>query len=262
MEDQHEEEITSRKYYDPREITCPLCKKKCSVPAGGVRNLSDNHLVLNLSEVVTKRKEELRKEEEEPSCEVCKNDFDFDECEELKKDIEKCDNFGKRNSVPGKMPTEQSKKNKKRRKSFMSAGLVLRSSAYDESSKTAESLMEEEEENEATEEVKSENNCSSSGVSSTSTSSRNTQSIGEKRANSNNTDNITKSNSKNDRRATSKCLECNKLLCGSCVERHHGMKVTSGHCLIDIETQRDVLCKEHPGEAVRFSCFGAVFNVF
>ncbi|ESO89292.1 hypothetical protein LOTGIDRAFT_106854, partial [Lottia gigantea] len=54
--------------------------------------------------------------------------------------------------------------------------------------------------------------------------------------------------------ACSKCLECNKLLCAGCVELHMTTKVTQKHSLIDIEGEKDIECKAHPEEIVRFYC--------
>jgi tripartite motif-containing protein 56 len=54
--------------------------------------------------------------------------------------------------------------------------------------------------------------------------------------------------------ATSKCLDCAKLLCAGCVQLHKQTKVTSGHSLFDVETEKDIECHEHRDEAVRFYC--------
>ncbi|XP_063419073.1 tripartite motif-containing protein 2-like isoform X3 [Mytilus trossulus] len=56
------------------------------------------------------------------------------------------------------------------------------------------------------------------------------------------------------REATSKCLDCNKLLCKSCVELHKDTKVTKGHSIFDVEIEKDIECKEHSEEVVRFYC--------
>ncbi|XP_064612304.1 uncharacterized protein LOC135476259 [Liolophura sinensis] len=54
--------------------------------------------------------------------------------------------------------------------------------------------------------------------------------------------------------ACSKCVECSKLLCKSCVELHRKTKVTEHHSLFDIEDEKDIECKVHPDEIVRFFC--------
>ncbi|XP_067675990.1 uncharacterized protein [Haliotis asinina] len=54
--------------------------------------------------------------------------------------------------------------------------------------------------------------------------------------------------------ACSKCLDCSKLLCKNCVELHMTTKVTQKHSLIDIEGEKDIECKSHPEEIVRFYC--------
>lgn len=54
--------------------------------------------------------------------------------------------------------------------------------------------------------------------------------------------------------AITKCLDCVKLLCADCAKIHREMKVTSGHSLYGIQVDKDVQCKHHPDEAVRFYC--------
>ncbi|XP_060572078.1 E3 ubiquitin-protein ligase TRIM56-like isoform X4 [Ruditapes philippinarum] len=56
------------------------------------------------------------------------------------------------------------------------------------------------------------------------------------------------------REAASKCLDCNKLLCKPCVELHRETKVTKNHSIFDCEIEKDIECKEHKEEAVRFYC--------
>ena len=56
------------------------------------------------------------------------------------------------------------------------------------------------------------------------------------------------------REACSKCLDCNKLLCSVCVEMHKETKVTANHSLFDVQIEKDIECKEHQDEVVRFYC--------
>ncbi|XP_050410588.1 tripartite motif-containing protein 45 isoform X3 [Patella vulgata] len=56
------------------------------------------------------------------------------------------------------------------------------------------------------------------------------------------------------REASSKCLDCNKLLCKQCVDLHKETKVTKSHSLFDVEIEKDIECKEHSDEVVRFYC--------
>ncbi|XP_052219528.1 E3 ubiquitin-protein ligase TRIM56-like isoform X3 [Dreissena polymorpha] len=56
------------------------------------------------------------------------------------------------------------------------------------------------------------------------------------------------------REAASKCLDCNKLLCKTCVDLHRETKVTKNHSIFDCEIEKDIECKEHKDEAVRFYC--------
>ncbi|ELU12702.1 hypothetical protein CAPTEDRAFT_129838, partial [Capitella teleta] len=56
------------------------------------------------------------------------------------------------------------------------------------------------------------------------------------------------------RLAISKCLDCSKLLCSNCVELHKKTKVTEKHSIFDIEVEKDIKCKVHDDEVVRFYC--------
>ena len=56
------------------------------------------------------------------------------------------------------------------------------------------------------------------------------------------------------REASSKCLDCNKLLCKPCVDLHRDTKVTKNHSIFDCDIEKDIECKEHSDEAVRFYC--------
>ena len=56
------------------------------------------------------------------------------------------------------------------------------------------------------------------------------------------------------REATSKCLDCAKLLCAGCVVMHRETKVTKNHSIFDVEIEKDIECKEHQDEVVRFYC--------
>lgn len=129
IENHANSEGSYKKYSDYREFTCPLCRKRTSLPLGGVKKLPDNFLVSSLNEVIDRQK---------PSkfqvCDFCK--------------------------------------------------LV----------------------------------------------------------------------NKRHREASAKCLDCNKLLCKSCVDQHNETKVTRNHNIFDIEIEKDIECKEHPEEVIRFYC--------
>jgi len=47
------------------------------------------------------------------------------------------------------------------------------------------------------------------------------------------------------REASSKCLDCAKLLCSTCVQLHRDTKVTSAHSIFDVEIEKEIECKEH-----------------
>ena len=55
-----------------------------------------------------------------------------------------------------------------------------------------------------------------------------------------------------EREATSKCVECQKLMCRSCVQTHQNMKITSNHSIYELEIEKDIMCKQHVNEQVKF----------
>ncbi|KAL3320396.1 hypothetical protein Ciccas_000925 [Cichlidogyrus casuarinus] len=55
-------------------------------------------------------------------------------------------------------------------------------------------------------------------------------------------------------KASARCLDCNKLLCNECVQRHRSIKVTKDHAIFELEKAQNVACVEHPEECVRFYC--------
>ncbi|CAG5136204.1 unnamed protein product [Candidula unifasciata] len=60
--------------------------------------------------------------------------------------------------------------------------------------------------------------------------------------------------SRKHKEAVSKCIDCNKQLCKQCVDMHKETKVTQNHSLFDVEIEKDIECKEHQNEVVRFYC--------
>ncbi|XP_064629696.1 uncharacterized protein LOC135488786 [Lineus longissimus] len=126
-----EEERTNYRFVIySRSITCPVCKQRTEVPSGGIKNLPDNFLVSNLTEVVNRSKPSSSS----PACDICSN-------------------YKKRT-----------------------------------------------------------------------------------------------------RDAVSKCLECSKFLCRNCVDLHKKTKVTKGHTIFDVEVEKNIMCKCHEEEPVRFFC--------
>lgn len=57
-----------------------------------------------------------------------------------------------------------------------------------------------------------------------------------------------------EKEASSKCVECQKLMCNSCATTHQQMKITMNHSIYELEIEKDIMCKEHPNEQVRFYC--------
>lgn len=65
---------------------------------------------------------------------------------------------------------------------------------------------------------------------------------------------ICKITNQKEKDASSKCVECQKLMCISCSQTHQQMKITMNHSIYELEIEKDIMCKEHPNEAVRFYC--------
>ncbi|CAF4655677.1 unnamed protein product [Rotaria sp. Silwood1] len=57
-----------------------------------------------------------------------------------------------------------------------------------------------------------------------------------------------------EREATSRCLECQKFLCRHCVQAHQTITVTRHHSIYELEIEKDILCKHHLTEFVRYYC--------
>ncbi|XP_074660546.1 uncharacterized protein LOC141913002 [Tubulanus polymorphus] len=129
--DSEMERTTYRYVIFSRSISCPICRKRTDIPSGGIKNLPDNFLVSNLTEVVNKSKPAKK---EKDICQIC-----------------------------------------------------IR---FLETSKPA----------------------------------------------------------------CSKCIECAKTMCKDCTEVHKVTKVTKSHNVFDLESQKDIVCKVHEEEAIRFYC--------
>lgn len=54
--------------------------------------------------------------------------------------------------------------------------------------------------------------------------------------------------------AKSKCVDCSKMLCPDCVNKHRKTVVTKNHTMYDIESEKEIECKVHTEEVVRFFC--------
>lgn len=57
-----------------------------------------------------------------------------------------------------------------------------------------------------------------------------------------------------EKEATSKCVECQKSMCRICIVQHQQMKITSNHSIYELDIEKDIMCKKHPNEQVRFYC--------
>jgi len=58
--------------------------------------------------------------------------------------------------------------------------------------------------------------------------------------------------SRQQRAAKVKCVDCDKLLCAECAELHRETKVTASHALFTIGDNHDVECKIHRNETLRY----------
>ncbi|XP_014674107.1 PREDICTED: E3 ubiquitin-protein ligase TRIM56-like [Priapulus caudatus] len=54
--------------------------------------------------------------------------------------------------------------------------------------------------------------------------------------------------------AVAKCLDCNKQMCVACTQAHREMRLTKAHTVCDTDTEKDIECKAHSDEQVRFYC--------
>jgi hypothetical protein len=57
-----------------------------------------------------------------------------------------------------------------------------------------------------------------------------------------------------EREATSRCVECQKSMCRPCVKTHSQMKITLNHSIYELEIEKDIYCKKHIHEQVRYYC--------
>ena len=180
----------------------------------------DNFLVLNLSELVEKQKSSV---EESPQliCDICKEE---NPVLEHKKDSKQ----------------EKIQPKPMKRKSFMSAdfSLCILSNKHYEAGKRGDNDDDEEDDDDDDEATQCNGELTEEKKDAGSQNQVNGGSQSDPE-------------SESQKVAVSKCLECNKLLCASCIKKHQSMKVTSRHSMIDVETEKDVECKEHPGEPVR-----------
>ncbi|ESN91218.1 hypothetical protein HELRODRAFT_194532 [Helobdella robusta] len=81
-----------------------------------------------------------------------------------------------------------------------------------------------------------------------------TEVVGRQKPSANPFCDICKLVTKTEKDATSKCLDCSKLLCAGCVALHKNTKVTSNHSLFDVEIEKEIGCKDHQDEVIRFYC--------
>ncbi|GFN90103.1 E3 ubiquitin-protein ligase trim56 [Plakobranchus ocellatus] len=223
LQQQYEQEVTSRSsrftLYTTRTITCPLCRKKTELPAGGVRRLPDNFLVCNLNQVLAKRTVSRV-----PPCDICA-------------------------SVRGKSVDACSK--------CLDCTKLLCKACVDLHLGTKvtqhHSLIDLEGEKDIVCKVHTEEivkfYCEPCGA--CICVSVNITNITVSRVPPCDICASVRGKSVD---ACSKCLDCTKLLCKACIDLHLGTKVTQHHSLIDLEGEKDIVCKVHTEEIVKFYC--------
>ena len=54
--------------------------------------------------------------------------------------------------------------------------------------------------------------------------------------------------------AVTKCMDCSKFLCQECSDRHKSTKVTCLHSLFKLDIEKDLHCKVHLSEMIKYFC--------
>lgn len=54
--------------------------------------------------------------------------------------------------------------------------------------------------------------------------------------------------------AVARCMDCSKFLCQECSDRHKSTKVTSLHSLFKLDIEKDLHCKVHISEMIKYFC--------
>nr|CDS15679.1 trim56 protein [Echinococcus granulosus] len=194
-------EVTYNKTADYHHFTCPLCRKRTSLPIGGVRKLPDNFFVSGLADMLSRTRHSSR-------------------FTELVGGSRHEDEVSEEDSVCGPLGGHHQ-------------GRIghVEISGYGECEICGQF-----------------GDRLGRGRSSTPSTGRNTLGVEttNQRANSAAISAVPK--------ATSKCLDCGKLLCDLCVKRHREIRVTKDHAIFSLATGSAIACKEHPEEPVRFYC--------
>uniref|UniRef100_A0A0X3Q2V6 Tripartite motif-containing protein 2 n=1 Tax=Schistocephalus solidus TaxID=70667 RepID=A0A0X3Q2V6_SCHSO len=205
-------EVTYNKVTDYHHFTCPLCRKRTTLPLGGVKKLPDNFLVSGLADLLQRTRTHSSSSASTitDSKDRQQNRYPGDEI-----DSQSGVNFG--HGRVGRI-------------SISGYGECEICGQFSDSVGRRHSVAP----------IAEANNRNSSSAGDETTGSPN------QRAASARVSDVPK--------ATSKCLDCNKLLCDQCVQRHRQIRVTKNHAVFKLATESAIACKDHPQEPVRYYC--------
>ncbi|KAK4469584.1 hypothetical protein MN116_007121 [Schistosoma mekongi] len=213
-------EVTYNKYTDYRDFTCPLCRKRTQLPLGGVKRLPDNFLISGLTDLVLRQRASSNGSSTATivgSPNTCRINSGIGDRQVSVTVNESIDSL---HQLP----------NLERKPLRYGECEICSQVSRSDRGHSSEPL----------------NKINSSEINSLTNDINNYNSNNQQRASSANL-NISP-------KATSKCLDCNKLLCDECVQRHRNTKVTKDHATFELQSHSDIECKDHPGETVRFYC--------
>ncbi|CAH8502522.1 unnamed protein product [Schistosoma bovis] len=214
-------EVTYNKYTDYRDFTCPLCRKRTQLPLGGVKRLPDNFLISGLTDLVLRQRASSNGSSTATiigSPTTCRINNRIENSRQVSTTVnESIDSLHQ-------LPNLERKQLR-----YGECEICSQVSRIDRGH-SSEPL----------------NKTNSSEINSLTNTNDNYNGSGQQRASSACL-NISP-------KATSKCLDCNKLLCDECVQRHRNTKVTKDHATFELQSHCDIECKDHPGETVRFYC--------
>ncbi|VDP99960.1 unnamed protein product [Trichobilharzia regenti] len=219
-------EVTYNKYTDYRDFTCPLCRKRTQLPLGGVKRLPDNFLISGLTDLVLRQRASSNGSSTATiigSPTTPRNNTSIDNRQVSSNVNESIDSLHQLPSLERK-PLR-----------YGECEICSQVSRGDRGH-SSEPL----------------NKINSSEINGNNSATTNNTTNGYN--SSNQQQRASSANLSHSPKATSKCLDCNKLLCDECVQRHRNTKVTKDHSTFELQSHSEIECKDHPGETVRFYC--------
>ena len=193
-------EVTYNKSVDYHHFTCPLCRKRTTLPIGGVRKLPDNFFVSGLADMLSRTQHSSR-------------------LTELDDVVHHENEMSEEDSVCGPLGYHQKRMGNVEITGYGECEIC---GQFGDRMGRGRSITPSAKRNNLNVEVSNH------------------------RANSAAISPVPK--------ATSKCLDCGKLLCDQCVKRHKEIRVTKDHAIFSLATESAIACKAHPEEPVRFYC--------